>query len=151
MELNNEYFMQLAINQAKNALAINEVPIGCVITYKDDIVGTGFNQRNTARNTLYHAEIIAINEACKNIGDWRLEDCRIFVTIEPCSMCAGAILQARIKTLIFGAKNNKAGSCGSIINILNNDNFNHKTDIISGVMEKECRLLIKNFFKNLRR
>jgi tRNA(adenine34) deaminase len=141
--------MEQALMQAKKAFLIDEVPIGAVIAKDDEIIGKGFNQRNTLGNTLKHAEMIAINEACENLGDWRLEQCTIYVTIEPCAMCSGAILQARIPKLIYGAKNAKAGCAGSVLNILQNDNFNHQVQIYR-LMEEESAALMKDFFKKLR-
>jgi len=141
--------MKQAFVQAKKALLINEVPIGCVIVKDNKIIGSGFNQRNTLGNTLKHAEMIAINEACENLGDWRLEQCTIYVTVEPCAMCAGAILQARIPRLVFGAKNAKAGCAGSVLNILQNDSFNHQVHILR-LMEEESGALMRDFFKKLR-
>ena len=143
------FFMKQAFIQAKKAFLIDEVPIGAVIVKDDKIIGKGFNQRNTLSNTLKHAEMIAINEACENLGDWRLEQCTIYVTIEPCAMCSGAILQARIPKLIYGAKNAKAGCAGSVLNILQNDNFNHQVQIYR-LMEEESAALMKDFFKKLR-
>ena len=126
LEVNNvdEKYMKIALQEAKKAYDNNEVPIGCVIVYNDEIIGIGANMRVTDKNVLSHAEIIAINEACGFMGDWRLEDCTLYVTVEPCPMCAGAIVQARIKKVVFGAENPKAGCAGSIVNLLQNDNFN---------------------------
>jgi len=148
--LDYEKYMQIALGQAKIASELLEVPIGCVIVHGDSIIATGYNQRNTNKNPLHHAEILAIDTACKHLGDWRLEDCTIFVTVEPCPMCAGAILQARIAKLVYGAKNSKAGSVNSIQNILENDMYNHKVEVISGVMEEECGEIMSNFFTGLR-
>ena len=131
---------------------MREVPVGCVIVHNpsDKIIGTGYNLRNTKKNTLYHAEITAINHASRNLGDWRLEDCTIYVTIEPCPMCAGAILQARIPRLVYGAPNLKAGAAGSVVNLLNNPAFNHQAEIASGVMDAECAALMTKFFRSQR-
>ena len=129
------------------AYEIDEVPIGCIIVYNNEIISYGYNQRNSKKNSLKHAEIIAINNACNVIGDWRLENCTLFVTVEPCPMCAGAILQSRIDTVVFGAKNKKAGCCGSILNLLDNDKFNHKVKIIDGMLLDECSNLMKKFLK----
>lgn len=145
-----EFFMKHALNEALNAFNINEVPIGCIIEQNGKIIGKGFNQRNSKKNVLYHSEIIAINQACKSVKDWRLENCTLFVTVEPCAMCAGAILQSRIKRVVFGTKNEKAGCCGSIINILQNDNFNHKAEIIEGILKEDCKSIMTKFFKDLR-
>lgn len=143
-------YMKHTLEQAKKAYELDEVPIGSIIIYNDNIIAEAFNSRNMFKNSLYHAEILAINKACKFLNDWRLEGCSIFVTIEPCAMCAGAILQSRIKRLVYGAKNPKAGSVDSIVNILQNNSYNHNVDIISGIMEDECSEIMKNFFKRLR-
>ena len=148
--LNYNYFMLQAYNQAIKAQQINEVPIGCVIVYNNNIIATGYNERNTKKNVLKHGEITAINEACNYIGDWRLEGCTMFVTLEPCPMCAGAVLQSRMKSLVFGASNPKAGSVSSILNILNNDSYNHKVQVVKGVMEVECSNILSDFFTKLR-
>ena len=125
----DEFFMQEAIKEALKAQEINEVPIGAVIVHKGEIIGRGYNQRNSKKNPLYHAEISAINEAARVIGDWRIEECTMYVTVEPCPMCAGAIVQARIRRVVIGAMNPKAGCAGSIINLLQMDGFNHKVEI----------------------
>ncbi len=145
-----EFFMQQAIEEAKKAYKLEEVPIGCVIVYKDNIIATGYNKRNTQKNSIKHAEIIAIEKACKVLGDWRLEGCSIFVTVEPCPMCSGAILQARMDRVVFGCYNKKAGCCGSILNLLDNDNFNHKVEVVDKILEEECAMLMKSFFKDMR-
>ncbi len=146
----DEKYMKAAINQAKKAMSLGEVPIGCVIVYEDKIIGRGYNRRNTDKNTLAHAEITAINKASKKIGDWRLEDCTLYVTLEPCQMCSGAIVQARIPKVIMGCMNPKAGCAGSILNILNMPEFNHQVETVKGVLEEECSSLLKTFFKDLR-
>ena len=153
LEVNNvdEKYMKIALQEAKKAYDNNEVPIGCVIVYNDEIIGRGANMRVTDKNVLSHAEIIAINEACGFMGDWRLEDCTLYVTVEPCPMCAGAIVQARIKKVVFGAENPKAGCAGSIVNLLQNDNFNHRVEIEKGVCADECATLMKDFFKRFRK
>ncbi|MFV0441677.1 MAG: tRNA adenosine(34) deaminase TadA [Lachnospirales bacterium] len=150
MEKDINYYMNEAVKEAKKAFEDNEVPIGCIIVYKDEVIAKSFNKRNTKKNTLYHAEIIAIDEACKFLGDWRLEGCTMYVTVEPCPMCAGAVLQSRIDRLVFGTYNKKAGCCGSIYNLLDDDRFNHKVKVESGVMEDECTRLMKDFFKKTR-
>lgn len=149
----DELFLKEAVKQAKKALKINEVPIGCVIVYEDKIIARGYNRRNTDKNTLSHAEITAIKKACKVLGDWRLEDCTMYVTLEPCPMCAGAIVQSRMKKVVMGAMNPKAGCAGSILNILQTDGFNHKTqdELISGPLHDECVALLTDFFKALRK
>lgn len=146
----DEKYMKEAIKQAKKAYALGEVPIGCVIVYQDKIIGRGYNRRNTDKNTLAHAEITAINKASKKLGDWRLEDCTLYVTLEPCQMCAGAIVQARITEVVMGTMNPKAGCCGSILNILDMPQFNHQVRVKRGVLEEACSALLTSFFKELR-
>jgi len=148
--MDHNFFMQEALIEAQKAFDINEVPVGCVIVYDNKVIGRGHNRRTIENNPLGHAEIIAINEACKYIGDWRLEDCHIYVTVEPCPMCAGAILQARMKALYFGAWNKKAGACGSVIDIISEDRFNHKVEMYSGIMQEECSQMMSRFFARLR-
>ena len=147
----DEKYMKEAIRQAKKAYALGEVPIGCVIVYQDKIIGRGYNRRNTDKNTLSHAEITAINKASKKMGDWRLEGCTMYVTLEPCPMCAGAIVQARIPKVVIGAMNPKAGCAGSILNILEERRFNHQAQIYIGLLEEECQNLMKDFFRHLRK
>ncbi|MFR4986565.1 MAG: tRNA adenosine(34) deaminase TadA [Lachnospirales bacterium] len=144
------FFMKEAYKEAIKAYDINEVPIGCVIVYNNNIIARGYNKRNSEKNSLKHAEIVAIDKACNVLGDWRLEGCTLFVTVEPCPMCAGAILQSRIDTVVFGTKNNKAGCCGSILNLLDNKNFNHTVKIIDSILLEDCSMLMKKFFKKLR-
>ena len=146
----DEKYMREAIKQAKKAYALGEVPIGCVIVYEDKIIARGYNRRNTDKNTLAHAEITAINRASKKIGDWRLEDCTLYVTLEPCQMCAGAIVQSRITNVVMGCMNPKAGCGGSILNILEMPEFNHQVNVLRGVMEEECSQILQDFFKELR-
>lgn len=143
--------MKEAIKQAKKAEAMNEVPIGCVIVYEDKIIGRGYNRRMTDKTALAHAELTAIKKACKVIGDWRLDDTEMYVTLEPCQMCAGAIIQSRIRKLYIGAMNPKAGCAGSIINLFDEPRFNHHVEVVSGIMQEESSLLLKNFFANLRK
>ena len=149
MEQHKKY-MKEALRQAKKAYALGEVPIGCVIVYEDKIIARGYNRRNTDKNTLAHAEITAINRASKKIGDWRLEDCTLYVTLEPCQMCAGAIVQSRITNVVMGCMNPKAGCGGSILNILEMPEFNHQVNVLRGVMEEECSQILQDFFKELR-
>ena len=144
------YYMTEALIEARRAYDLNEVPIGCVIVKDGNIIARAANERVTRGNALCHAEILAIGQACEVVGDWRLEDCQIYVTIEPCPMCAGAIIQARIPTVIYGAKNPKAGCAGSILNILEEPRFNHQAQIIAGVLEEECAGLMKEFFQRFR-
>lgn len=147
----DEKYMKMALRQAKKALALGEVPIGCVIVYEGQVIGRGYNRRNTDKNTLSHAEITAINKASKKIGDWRLEGCTLYVTLEPCQMCAGAIVQSRIPKVVFGCTNPKAGCAGSILNILNHPAFNHQVDTVQGILEEECSVMLKDFFSSLRK
>ena len=146
----HEKYMKEALKLAKKAYTLGEVPIGCVIVYEDKIIGRGYNRRKTDKNTLAHAEITAINKASKKMGDWRLEGCTLYVTLEPCQMCAGAIVQARIPTVYMGCMNPKAGCAGSILNILNMPEFNHQVEVFSGILEEECSEILKSFFKELR-
>lgn len=146
----HEKYMKEAIKQAKKAYALGEVPIGCVIVYQDKIIGRGYNRRNTDKSTLSHAEITAIRKASRNIGDWRLEECSLYVTLEPCQMCSGAIVQARITEVIMGSMNPKAGCGGSILNLLEMPQFNHQVQVTRGVLEEECSTLLTCFFKELR-
>ena len=150
MMIQDEKYMKEAIRQAKKAYALGEVPIGCVIVYQDKIIGRGYNRRNTDKNTLAHAEITAINKASKKMRDWRLEECTLYVTLEPCQMCAGAIVQAWITRTVIGAMNPKAGCGGSILNVLEMPEFNHQVVVQRGILEEECTDLLKNFFKELR-
>ncbi|MCR5754151.1 MAG: tRNA adenosine(34) deaminase TadA [Acetatifactor sp.] len=145
-----EKYMKEALRQAKKAYRLGEVPIGCVIVHEGEIIGRGYNRRNTDKNTLAHAEITAINKASKKIGDWRLEECTLYVTLEPCQMCAGAIVQARIPEVVMGCMNPKAGCAGSILNILEMPQFNHQVQVTRGVLEQECSDMLKNFFTELR-
>lgn len=144
-------FMREAIKQAKKAYAIDEVPIGCVIVYEGKIIAWGYNRRTTDKNTLSHAELNAIRKASKKLGDWRLDDCEMYVTLEPCQMCAGAIVQARIKRVYIGCMNPKAGCAGSVLNLLQVEKFNHQVEIETGILEEECSSMIKEFFRELRK
>lgn len=146
----DEKYMKEAIKQARKAYALGEVPIGCVIVYQDKIIGRGYNRRNTDKNTLAHAELTAINRASKKMGDWRLEGCTLYVTLEPCQMCAGAIVQARITEVVMGCMNPKAGCAGSILNVLEMPQFNHQVQVKRGVLEESCSALLTTFFKELR-
>ncbi|MCR5672426.1 MAG: tRNA adenosine(34) deaminase TadA [Lachnospiraceae bacterium] len=146
----DEKYMKQAVAQAKKAYALGEVPIGCVIVYEGKIIGRGYNRRNTDKNTLCHAEITAIRKASKAIGDWRLEGCTMYVTLEPCQMCAGACVQARIDRVVIGCMSPKSGCAGSVINLLQMDDFNHKVEIEKGVLADECSTLLTKFFEELR-
>ena len=145
-----EKYMKAAIREAKKAYALEEVPIGCVIVQNDRIIARGYNRRNTEGNTLAHAELSAIKKASKKTGDWRLEDCTMYVTLEPCQMCAGAIVQARMARVVVGCMNPKAGCAGSILNLLQMEEFNHQTELSTGVLGEECSRMMKEFFKELR-
>lgn len=145
-----EKFMKAAIKEGKKAYQIGEVPIGCVIVKDNKIIARGYNKRNTRKSSLHHAELIAIGKACKVLNDWRLEDCEIYVTIEPCPMCAGAIIQSRLKRLYYGALNRKAGSVDSIVRLLDIDQYNHQVESVAGILEEECSQLMKDFFRELR-
>ena len=150
MQSTDEKYMKEALRQAKKAAEAGDVPIGCVIVYKDKIIARGYNKRNQQKTALGHAEIAAIRKASKKLGDWRLEECTMYVTLEPCQMCAGAIVQARIPKVVIGCMNPKAGCAGSIINLLQMQQFNHQVDVIRGVREQECSGMMKEFFKDLR-
>lgn len=146
----DEKYMKLALKEAKKARDINEVPIGCVIVRDDKVIGKGYNKRNTDKNVLSHAELIAIKQACKKTGDWRLEDCTMYITLEPCQMCAGAMVQARLQRAVIGSMNPKAGCGGSVLNILQMAEFNHQVDVERGVLEEECSGILTKFFSDLR-
>lgn len=145
-----ERYMGYAITQAKKALINEDVPIGCVIVYQGKIIARGYNKRNKKKTTLAHAELDAIAKASRVLGDWRLEDCTMYVTLEPCQMCAGAIVQARIPRVVIGCMNPKAGCAGSILNLLQMREFNHQVDVVRGVREEECSKLLSDFFRSLR-
>ena len=147
----HEKYMKDAIRQAKKAAALGEVPIGCVIVHDGQVIGRGYNRRNTDKSTLAHAEITAIKRASKKLGDWRLEDCTLYVTLEPCQMCAGAIVQARIPKVVIGCMNKKAGCAGSILNMFDMSAFNHQVETVYGICQEECSSLMKDFFADLRK
>ena len=142
--------MKEALKEASKAKKLNEVPIGCVIVHDGKIIGRGYNRRMKDKNTLSHAELNAIKKASKKLKDWRLDDCEMYVTTEPCQMCSGAIVQSRIKKVYIGCMNPKAGCAGSIMNLLQEDKFNHQVEIESGVLEEECSQILKDYFKELR-
>lgn len=142
--------MQIAIKEAKKAQKIDEVPIGAVIVVNGKILGKAFNKRNSSKIATHHAEILAIEKACKKLGDWRLENAEIFVTLEPCPMCAGAIANARIKKLVFGAYDTSGTNHNLIFEILNDTRLNHKVEIVGGILESECKQLLTDFFKKKR-
>ena len=145
-----EKYMKEAIRQAQKARALEEVPIGCVIVYEDKIIARGYNRRNTDKNTLAHAELQAIKKASKKLGDWRLEGCTMYVTLEPCQMCAGALVQSRIDCVVIGSMNPKAGCGGSVLNLLQMEEFNHQVEVIHGVLGQECSQMLSDFFRELR-
>ena len=146
----DEKYMKAAIREAKKAYALEEVPIGCVIVQNNKIIARGYNRRNTDKNTLAHAEMSAIKKASKKTGDWRLEDCTMYVTLEPCQMCAGAIVQSRLGKVVIGSMNPKAGCAGSVINLLQMKQFNHQVEMQTGVLEEECSAMLSGFFQELR-
>ena len=146
----DEKYMKAAIREAKKAYKLDEVPIGCVIVQNDKIIARGYNRRNTDKNTLAHAELSAIKKASKKTGDWRLEDCTMYVTLEPCQMCAGAIVQSRLGKVVIGSMNPKAGCAGSVINLLQMKQFNHQAEMETGILEEECSAMLSGFFQELR-
>lgn len=146
----DEKYMKEAVRQAKKAYKLEETPIGCVIVHEGKIIGRGYNRRNTDKSPLAHAEIRAIKKASRKLGDWRLEECTLYVTLEPCQMCAGAIVQSRIPRVVVGCMNPKAGCAGSILNLLDVKEFNHQAEVVTGILEDECSALMKDFFKELR-
>lgn len=149
LTFDDTYFMKEALKLAEMSTIDGEVPVGAVITRGNRIIATGRNRRELCKNALYHAEIEAINNACKVLGGWRLWECEMFVTMEPCPMCAGAIINARMRRLVFGASDPKSGSCGSVVNLLDKP-YNHKVELISGVLANECAQILTDFFKKLR-
>ncbi len=146
-----EYFMKQALKEAEKAYKKLEVPVGAVIVKDGKIIARGYNQKENKKDTTKHAEIIAIQKASKKLGSWRLIDCEMYVTLEPCSMCAGAIINSRIKKIYIGTKDEKTGAVGSVLNLLEDYKFNHKVEIESGIMQKECEKILKDFFKELRK
>lgn len=148
--INDERYMRLALEQAKKAYDIDEVPVGVVIVKNDEVIATGYNKKETLKDSLAHAEMIAIKKASEVLGGWRLLGCTMYVTIEPCPMCAGGIVNSRIERLVIGAKDIKMGGCGSVVNITENERLNHRVDTTWEVLEEECSGIMKNFFRNLR-
>ncbi len=149
--MNDEKYMQIALKEAEKAEKKGEVPIGAVIVHEDKVIATGYNHRETTQTTLSHAELIAIEKANKVLKSWRLEDCILYVTLEPCPMCAGAIVQSRIKRVVYGASDPKAGCAGTLMNLLQEDMFNHQVEVTSGVLKEECSALLSDFFRQLRK
>ena len=150
LECEHEVYMREALRQAKKAVKLGEVPIGCVIVKDGAIISRGYNRRNTDKSTLSHAEITAIRRASKKLGDWRLEGCSLYVTLEPCQMCAGAIVQARISEVVIGCMSPKSGCAGSVINLLQMEQFNHQVILETGVLEEKCSTMLTDFFRNMR-
>ena len=146
----DEKYMREAIRQARKAYKLDETPIGCVIVHDGQIIGRGYNRRNTDKSPLAHAEISAIKKASRKLGDWRLEECTLYVTLEPCQMCAGAIIQSRVTRVVVGCMNPKAGCAGSVLNLLDVKAFNHQAQLTTGVLEEECSALMTGFFRELR-
>ena len=165
----DNYYINIALKQAEIAANAGDIPVGCIVVYRENkknkkmcdianaagikdgqIIAKSYNKRNKSKNAIAHAEILAISKACKKISDFRLEECIMYVTLEPCQMCAGAIVQSRMRKIVIGAKSVKSGSCGSIINILDNNEFNHKVDIVY-LDDENCKNAIKEFFKNIRK
>ncbi|MCR5232504.1 MAG: tRNA adenosine(34) deaminase TadA [Lachnospiraceae bacterium] len=151
MSTKDEKYMKMAVKLAKKAASMGEVPIGCVIVYEDRVIGRGYNRRKTDKNTLSHAEITAIRKASRVIGDWRLEGCTMYVTLEPCQMCAGAIVQARMDRVVIATMSPKSGCAGSILNLLQMEEFNHQVEITKGVLADECSVMLSEFFTDLRK
>lgn len=147
---NDEYFMRLAIHEAKKAEKINEVPIGAIIVLDNEVIASAHNLRETEQRSIAHAELLAIDLACKNLGSWRLEEASIYVTLEPCAMCAGAIVLSRIKRVVYGAKDPKGGCAGTLMDLLQEERFNHQSEVVQGILEEECGTLLSDFFKRLR-
>ncbi|MED1206086.1 tRNA adenosine(34) deaminase TadA [Heyndrickxia acidicola] len=150
MSFSDEHFMREAMKEAEKAKAKNEVPIGAIVVLKDEIVGRGHNLRETTQNAVTHAEMIAIQEACQRVGSWRLEEAVLYVTLEPCPMCSGAIILSRINKVVYGAVDPKAGCAGTLMNLLQDSRFNHQCELVSGVLERECSYMLSAFFKEIR-
>ena len=146
----HEKWMKKALEQAKIAEQLGEVPIGAVIVYDGEVIATGYNRRETEHQALAHAELIAIKAACEKLKRWRLSGCTLYVTLEPCPMCAGAIVQSRIDTVVYGAKDPKAGCAGTLMNLLDEPRFNHRTHVIAGCLEAQCGEILTAFFRELR-
>ena len=149
--MNHEIFMKQALDEARKAESIGEVPIGAVVVHHGEIIGRGHNLRETEQNPTYHAEMIAINEAAAYLGSWRLEDCTIYVTLEPCVMCAGAIVMSRIPVVVYGAADPKGGCSGSLMNLLTEQRFNHRATVIKDICQEECSMILTEFFRNIRK
>ncbi|WP_421382485.1 tRNA adenosine(34) deaminase TadA [Bacillus salacetis] len=150
MDTKQEYFMKLAIEEAKKAEEKSEVPIGAVIVLDGEVIASAHNLRETTQNAVTHAELLAIEEACRKMGTWRLENAELYVTLEPCPMCSGAIILSRVKTVVYGAPDPKAGCAGTLMNLLEDDRFNHQCEVVPGVLQEECGELLTSFFRELR-
>lgn len=150
MDLTDEKFMRLAIAEAEKAGAVNEVPIGAVIVLNGEVIASAYNLRETEQNAVAHAELLAIEKACKKLGTWRLEEAELYVTLEPCPMCSGAIILSRIKRVVYGAADPKAGCAGTLMNLLEDERFNHQSEVIAGVLKEECGQLLSTFFRQIR-
>ncbi|NQD68882.1 nucleoside deaminase [Bacillus haikouensis] len=150
MKTREEHFMMEALKEAEKAREINEVPIGAVVVMGDEVIGRGYNLRETTQNAITHAETLAIQEACENAGTWRLEGAELYVTLEPCPMCSGAIILSRIEKVVYGAADPKAGCAGTLMNLLNDSRFNHQCEVVSGVLEESCGAILSDFFRELR-
>lgn len=151
MQQTDEIFMKEAIKQAKKALKYDEVPIGAVVVRDNKVIATGYNKKVTKNNTILHAEIVALQNAMKKVGDWRLNDCTLYVTLEPCPMCAGACINARVKRIVFGAFDPKAGCCGTLYNLPEDKRFNHRSEVVGGIKQDECVMLLRDFFEKRRK
>ena len=147
----DEYYMKLAIEEAKKAGEMQEVPIGAVIVIGDEVISRAHNLRETEQRSVAHAELLAIDEACRSLGTWRLENATLYVTLEPCPMCAGAIVLSRVERVVYGASDPKGGCAGTLMNLLQEERFNHQAEVVSGVMEEECGAMLSEFFRELRR
>jgi tRNA(adenine34) deaminase len=150
MKTREEYFMMEALKEAEKARKINEVPIGAVVVMGDEVIGRGYNLRETTQNAITHAETLAIQEACEKEGTWRLEGAELYVTLEPCPMCSGAIILSRIEKVVYGAADPKAGCAGTLMNLLDDSRFNHQCEVVPGVLEESCGVILSDFFRDLR-
>jgi len=150
MKKNDEFYMQLALEEARKAGELGEVPIGAVIVYDGEVIASAYNLRETTQNAVTHAELLAIERACKQLGTWRLEGAELYVTLEPCPMCSGAIILSRVERVVYGAKDPKAGCAGTLMNLLDDDRFNHQSEVVAGVLEEECGEILTSFFRELR-
>lgn len=150
MNHTDEYFMELALAEAQKAAAIGEVPIGAIVVHENQVIGRAHNLRETSKNAVTHAELMAIQQSCEHLENWRLENTTIYVTLEPCPMCAGAILQSRIPRVVYGARDIKAGCVHSLYNLLNDTRFNHECEVTEGVLAEQCGAILTQFFQDLR-